>query len=271
VRGFLIVCITSLIALPLFGQQFDDQILRHLRPLKSSRADVLQVAKKVGEYGIYERYETAQSLLDVLYSDGECVGHGWKVGAGTVVQFNVYPKKEVILEDTDLRSNKDYVVTLDDTLTSYYSNKKLGLRVAVEHGGAIRHIDHRPTALDWALRCRGFPEYDPSSETYSPTNRYVLLGDWSKWLYGALGGDLKKVGDEDRFSASVFIYSKDSDSADALRLKSSIEDYAYHRLKLPQKRVKVDYGGIREREEVEVFIVPDTYPPPVSRPLFPLK
>ena len=263
----LIACITGLTVLPAFGQI---QIEPPLKPLTSTRQDVLKMATKVGDYGTGERYETAESFVEVRYSERECVGHGWKVEPGAVIQFDVYPKKPIMPDATGLTSDKGYVVTVDDSLTSYYVNKKLGLRIAVRSDGSVSRISHLPTPSDAALRCNGFPEYDPSSETYSPASSYVLEGNWSTWLYGAIGGNLKKLREGDRFTAFVFVYSRNSETAEALRLRTKIEDYAKDRLQVPKNRLNVEFGGVRDRDEVEVFIVPETYPRPMPRPMYPL-
>jgi hypothetical protein len=252
----------ALLSAPLLSQVPSEEMREKIKPLRSTRSDVLKIAKRIAVHPAYERYETATDFIDVKYSEVRCIWHGWNVAPDTVLSFKIYPKKSILLKDIEGSFGADFIRTMDDDFTSHYSNSKRGIQFSVRQDGFVSNIRHVPSALDSAFRCRGFPAFNFAIENYSPIHRFEI-NNASTWDVGLLGGFFIKVRDDSRVRGTVFVYRRSTGAPKHRIVKARIEEYAYKLLKIPRNRLRIEDGGLRDAIEVEAFMVPNDYPPPL--------
>lgn len=242
-------------------------IRKKIIPLHTNRNEVEKLARFVKNFTLFVRYETDGEFLDVFYSQEKCVGHGWNVLKDTVLNFRSYPKRDLKLEDI-LKTNSKLSRFSDDTLSSYYVDQSEGRTFIVRSGEQIvEYIGFSPTETGSNLRCNGFPKFNLVSEHYSPYQTFNVK-NVANWDAGLVYDSIKRIKTDQK--GFIFVYCKSENLAECKKLKKNIEDFIYGELKEKPQKVSVIWGGLRDNNEIETFIISKDYPPPVVRPTLPL-
>lgn len=126
----LIVCTAVAGSSPRHGRGW-----RGIVPLHSTRADVERLLGHSGD-SCRCLYDTPEGRVYVNYSKNRCEGYlpGWNVPADTVLAFTVYQKEWRAASGLGF-DNSNYVVTYDDSMTAYYTDKEAGVSYTVSRGG----------------------------------------------------------------------------------------------------------------------------------------
>lgn len=124
---------------------------RGLVPLHSTCDDAKRVV------GLVDCRNTTFNLEDVnvsmIFSDGTC-GSGWRVAAGTVVSFTIYPKAKLALSSLEL-DQAVYKRRPDSHLSDvvHYENKNEGIAVTTSKDGIVTSLFYGPSTRDASLSC----------------------------------------------------------------------------------------------------------------------
>jgi hypothetical protein len=201
-------------------------------------------------------------MVSVEYAQSRCKGAvpGWNVPANTVLRITVLPK--VVQKFSDLKIDMDkYITRRDDTATAYYASKEDGVEYEVSTEGTINSVSYFPSTKDSNLRCAGFPMDDGTVIRYYPFDKYSDLNferekDRLDRLAIRLGQDLDNV-------AYIVVYAGEKACADEAKLRANrAKQYLVRKRGLSEERVVAIDGGYRETLSVELYVVPQTAPPP---------
>lgn len=248
--------------------QLNTNIRNEIVPLHSTRSDVEKIATLVGNIGSNYEYETKNEIFSVYYALERCVWHGWNVKPDTVVSYTVYPKKPVEF-DVVKKNLGQLIKTSDDTGIAYFTEVIGGVEYQVDETlNLIRSITYTPSENDSNLRCKGFPKYNPAADGYEKYDSYNIEKP-SAWDIGLVGGLLGVVGRSIGFKGYIFVYGKRGEKVTTQKLKRKIENFAYKIYKSNPQNLKVVFGGFRDKIEIELYLLPSKYPPPVAQPKYP--
>lgn len=238
-------------------------------PLRTTRSDVEKLARPVDAWGNVVEYETDNERLEVSYIKQTCVRNGWNVPAGRVVEFRVYPKKRSLMFEK-LGGDRDLFETTDDGGTRYLTDSKKGaVYVARSQDPFVEYIVFIPAPTDSALRCKGFPPYDPIGESYAPLQSGEIK-DAVAWDAGSLLTTFVRVKDNS-LKGFVFVYGVKGYESEVKRVIKKARFVAKHTLSPKIGLVTIKFGGYRDRLEVETFVLPPNYPDATPTPLYPLE
>ena len=250
--------LTALLCISVFGQA-RRPTWRNLIPLASTADDV--AALKDLHLRDDGEYESPDDVLAVHYVRERCVGNGWDISTNIVLDYTVYPRKEIKMKD----GGQGYVITADDASYTYYTDRLNGIQYVVDSSGNISHINYLPAASDRSLRCKGFPEYDPVSAQYLPYNVYALKGMKDDVFRAAA----LRFQIETGYMGYSVVYFKVGTPVKTIdnfltQLKGYLNDGSGNEL----AKVQVIYGGYRDQAEVEEFVLPAKYSPPTPSPKY---
>lgn len=239
-------------------------IWRNITPLKNTRSDVERELGAPLEHGCHDcTYRTSTEDVFVSYSHGLCEGSltGWNVPADTVIEFAVYPKRELIITATELkdqnliRYSQDSFVLQDKGVA--YTVEQLSQR--------IKQIRFLPTQADNKLRCRGFSSYNPAGVLYANNSVFRKKDTLSNLDILTTEAMNRPVG----FVTYVIFYADKAMSDRAFeKLIKGYETHLYRRRKANPANIKLVKGGRRESFIAEVFIIRKDGPVPVPSPDF---
>lgn len=265
-KNYLIVVFIFVSVGTIFAQE-QLAIREKIVPLQSTRSDVEKVARFVKDYLIYVKYETDNELIYVTYSNGSCKNSNWNIPANRVISYEVYPKQNFVFEDV-IKEIKKLPYSVDDTLTYYYTDVSKGITYAVDYSASeIKYVEFLPSVADDKLRCKSTPTYDPVGESYTPYQEFTIknISDWDGTvIYGTLY-NLKTNSD---YKGYIFLYCKKENIQACNNLKTNIENYSKRILKTDIKRLTILFGGYREEDQVETFLLLKNQPPPKPKPSF---
>ena len=239
---------------------------RSIVPLRSTRTDV---ERELGSLDLTcQCYETERELVRVRYATGPCAGDlpGWNVPRDTVLSITVSPKKKFAFSEVETRK-EDFVKTSDDTFTAYYANGNEGLRYSVTSSGFVKDIAYLPSIRDNPLRCAGFPLTDGGITAYAPYYEfpYASLQDITSRL-GEFSIRLHKQPD---YKGYLVVYAGcDRKIAGVAAFANKAKNYLIDELKTDPKAVEAINGGYRDQPTIELFLIPNSWPPPVPTPTF---
>jgi hypothetical protein len=251
-----------------YGQSLKIQELTlPLEPLKSNRQDVERIATVRERNPMYVEFETKDHLrLDVTFALELCSWHGWNVGPDVVVSFSVYPRSTITKKELDMDLSR-MVRTTDDTLNEYYTDFDKGVQYTLTSRGELSKVTYTPSRSDLGLRCRGFGDYNSVAGTYSIFESFQPE-NLSGWDIGRLGGFLSHVKKQVEVEGTVLIYEQRGTRSIFPALKGKIEKYAFEIMGIPKDRIFIQYGGFRDKAEVETYLTPIGYPRPNARPQY---
>lgn len=236
----------------------------NIAPLRSTRTDV---ERQLGSLDpTCQCYETENELVRVRYATDPCAGDlpGWNVPGGTVLSVTVSPKKKLAFSEVEPK-NDDFVKTSDDTFTTYYGNGTKGLRYSVSSAGFVTDISYLPSINDNSLRCAGFPLTDGGITAYAPYYEfsYDSLEDITSRL-GEFSIRLQKHAD---FKGYIIVYAgRGRNITGGAAFANKAKKYLVDELKTNPKTIEVINGGYRNEATVELFLIPNSWPPPVPTP-----
>ena len=133
---------------------------RGIIPLHSKRADVRRLFGEplFDENSVLDIYDVDEGRINVMYVVQKCQKGlpsnwgNWNVAPGTVVDVTVHLKDPVRLADLKISDIEKYKWYTDDSMTTYYQDKKQGIEYSVQDG-MVTSITHGPTEGDEALLC----------------------------------------------------------------------------------------------------------------------
>ena len=134
---------------------------RGIIPLHSTRADVrkllgqpLPISSKFSD-----SYDVAEGRAHFMYVRQRCEQGlpadwgNWDVPPETVANITIYLAKEMPLKELNIPDIEKYEWYTDDTLTTYYHDKKEGVQYSARDG-MVRSITYGPREKDRHLLCK---------------------------------------------------------------------------------------------------------------------
>jgi hypothetical protein len=128
---------------------------RGIIPLHSTRTDVERVLGRTAD-GKNRSYYLDDVNVFFVYSEGTCEdgnSRGWNVPAGTVIGYQVVPKKRPKFSELEIDVNKFEKSRDPEVADAHYYISEEGLKIAV-HGDTVLQFFYEPSAKDEFLRCR---------------------------------------------------------------------------------------------------------------------
>lgn len=264
-RLLALVAIFPWLLIAIVHAQDITSIRENIVPLRSSRDDVEKAAMLKSEGVVLSKYETADATLEVYFAGSECDQHGWKVPGDRVVSYKVYPKVTFPVPKS-VTSDSDFIQTVDDDGTAYFTNRTKGIEYAVRQDvEGVIFIRFTPAAADAALRCPGYPQYDPVTDHYS-LYQAGTVKDVANWDSGLVYAGLAQVRDDVRLKGYIFVYCHPSRQSECRSVIKMIKTVADDVLRSSVSRVTIAFGGSRQKTEYEVFVIPEEYPAAAPRP-----
>lgn len=250
------------------GQKQNDST-EWIVPLITQKSDLEKKTKVIDIGEGFTTYEFGGELIKVTYAGSECISHGWKVGPGTVLSYERFPKGKVKFNINDFPADR-YIRNAEHT-AEYYTDLESGVQyvIPMQPEKNISSIRYAPRKKDSSLRCPGFPAYDLASEVYAPYQKYEIKGDLENDV-AQLGPFLIDLKQRANLNGTIFIYGGRNDNKKKTAvLKAAVEKYAFEIEKVSKDRLRVIYGGIRDGGEMEAFLVSREFHPPAPRPKYP--
>ncbi len=242
-----------------------EELVTGLIPLKSTRGSV---ERKLGKSDKIDPgvYHTKKAKVRVNYIKQKCIGNGWNVLPSTVLDYYVFPKNRVLIEEY----RKDYInltKTVDDAFYSFYTDKINGVQYVVASDGSLAHIRYFPRLDDGKYRCDGYYEFDPVSETYLRFDRFRL--ETNPNTLARIDSALGSFADYSNYVLYMVFYLRSGeDISRKQEILSTIEQYVYEERNLKHSEFKAIFGGFRDDSEAEIFILPRDYSKPVPNPKY---
>ena len=240
---------------------------RGIVPLHSTRADVERLLGPSDER-CQCFYKTAEAKIFVEYSQSPCKGFltGWNVPRDTVLMITVQPEAEIRLVDlaVDLTKFKKSFGT--DTPLVHYTNDDSGVRYKVSDSGLVRSIDYIPKRGDYSLRCEGFGSIpDVGRPNSRPFDSYSVIPIADE--RARLDNFSIQLQEQPQMKGYILVYaSKKTPSRSAKRRATEARQYLVKVRRLNPTRIKIVDGGYREQFQIELYILPASATPPISRP-----
>lgn len=234
-------------------------------PLHSTRADVKRrLGAAANEWKTV--YKVKDATVIVEYAPQPCKGAlpGWRVPTDTVLRLTVVPKKRQRFQSPGQDSG-EYRMRRDDTLTTYYTSDKSGIEYEVSAEGFLTSVSYIPSDSDSHLRCAGFPANDEKHARYYPLDSYVGTDlDNEKFHLDQLA---MKLQEEQGVKAYLIAYAGKFTCAEEVEpLLSRAKNYLVREREIDTRRVETVFGGHRDKPSIEVYVVPQGAPAPLSMP-----
>lgn len=262
-KFFILILLSICLANSVLAQDYLE-IRKHIVPLQSSRSDVEKIAQFVKDYHGWIEYETDNEFIHVVYSKGNCQNNDWNVSFDKVLYYWSYPKKKIDFGDLS-EDVKNFPYNVDDIGHKYFIDSTKGIRYVIEYPTKeIYEIIFIPTINDANLRCETSPIYEPISENY--THDTLTIKKLSEWNVGSLLEVFSSIKQLNLVNGYVFVYCKKGQKKVCDKIISDVEYLSKKELKNDAARLKVSFGGYREENQVESFLLHKDQQPPVPRP-----
>jgi hypothetical protein len=242
-----------------YGQN-DNESWRKIIPLKSTRKDVEKLLGSPSDKQL-ATYKTEDANIEVNYSKERCKDNGWNVPADTVLSYRVYSRKILSINTINIDLSKLFQ-TVDHSGNVYYTDIKNGIQYFADPRMFLNYIRYTPSENDNKLRCKGFPLYNPISETYLRYDTFPLRGN--EMDTAMIDNVLREIKTLPDYNGYVIIYLKKGEKRNSLLPR--MQRYAYQTSKASPKKLKILFGGYRDKSEAEVFLLPAGYPSPIPTP-----
>jgi hypothetical protein len=237
-------------------------------PLHSTKSDVekidsLKIEGECPRPGNACHYILNNQRIWVNYARGGCKGSdSFDVPKDTVLSISVdnpigYGKSldELKLDKNELSSK------ITHTMTGYWTNSENGVTYTFSQvHSQLASISYIPKKSDNDLRCYGFPPYDPDAyyiplqkiEFFNPSsNRYE-----TDYIYELDSYFIPFLADDLDFNGYVMVYFDRKLTLERYRQKvSRIRKHLFMTRKVNRKRVMIIEGGMRERAEIELYLL----------------
>lgn len=264
---FLKVFIFFMLQISVFGQI--NETLKGIVPLVTKRQEI------ESRFGIASGdcqclYESKQYSINVNYSKNKCE-QGWNIPEDTIIEIRLTPKSKLSLNELNLDLTSFYRFTYDD-FSYTLSDLKKGIQYFLNLDGELKFIDYIPTLIqgsDEKLRCKNAVKYNPMSQIYVPVSKFGYTENWDYIMRDIfrLCEEYSAANTEEKYSLYSIVYfsnsyNKSQQSNLINRINKKFQDF----LKGNNTNVFVLNGGIRQKFEIESFILPKEYPPPTANP-----
>jgi hypothetical protein len=256
----LIVCAAVAGSPPRHGKGW-----RGIVPLHSTRADVERLLGPQRD-SCRCTYETPEGSVYVNYSKNRCEGYlpGWNVPSDTVLGFTVYQKEWRTVSDLGLDKSQ-YVVTYDDSLTAYYTDREAGVSYTVTQWEKVSSVSYLPSTGDAKLRCEGFPAYDAVVTRYQPYASFVKKTD--VYMFARLDDFAFQLSEGGGWRGYIIVYAGKISKKDEAELTAEqARQYLITKRNIPPERVISLNGGFREEAEIDLCLIKENMPPPTPTP-----
>lgn len=249
-----------------------------LTPLNSNRADVEKLFGKPAESDYCcSRYETPDEKIEIVYSADRCK-EGWDVAKDTVLSIAVSPKSDTVRSFDDLKLVKsDFSSTFDDAFFGTWTNADAGLQYYFGNQDLIFYrVTYIPKKSDNDLRCNGFPPFAPEGEHY-PYEKFPFRDlalsrkDNLNRIYALIDAFIfSQSATFKGYKGFILVYFDNKLSLKEYRgLVAKLNDFVFRHRKVPEGQITIIEGGMREKAEVELYLLPETYKPPAPNPTLP--
>jgi len=251
---------------------------RGLTPLKSTIADVEKVLGLPTEskFKYAYEYKLGAEYVTVNYSEKRC-DSGWDVAHDTVLDFKVSSMSNSgkTFEEMGLDKEK-YFVSVDDAFYGTWTDPVDGK--AYYFGNIdqqLMDIHFIPRRSDNLLRCNGFPPYRPEGlhftmekhGLYDPRAPRESLYETVAWLQSATF-ELKQMRETHR-GYLVAYYDNRLSLLDYRARLNTLKTYGFDWFKIPRTDLIFIEGGMRERSEIDFYLLPKKWAPPAPNPTLP--
>jgi len=234
-------------------------------PLHSNRSDI---ERKLGisDDLCHCLYQTAKESIFVDYAKAPCKGppYGWSVSKDTVLQITVYLASPIELSKLPFEEEKFTEVRDPDApLTVYYTNQQDGIKYVV-HNGNVKSIVYIPSTRDKSFRCQGFPDYEGGAREYHPFASFSVK---AQMIDGRLDDLASQLATTTKLTGYIITYAgKISRQGEGKMMAERAKNHLTLKRGIPTNRVVAIDGGFREIAGYDLFLVPNTMPPPVPTP-----
>lgn len=236
-------------------------------PLRTNRNEILKRETVLAVKPNRIEFVVADASVVAEFSLTECDPNGWKVPPRTLVSLQIVPKKRTVPDE--LTFQPSVLIAIDGT--RYYFEKDVGTEYQYrrdENGWYLDTIRRVPKSSDSALRCKGFPEYDPLSEHYVAYDRGIIQSV-SKWDVARVF-TTSEAARQNQLRAFIFVYcpSKNRKLGDLIIRKMN----AFLRRSYGEvpENLRISYGGARSECQFESFLIrtdqPEVRPRPTQSP-----
>ncbi len=151
------ICLISCLANASFAKEW-----RGIIPLHTTRANVKKMfGKPLFEEGRpIDIYDVDEGRINIMYVVQPCQQGlpanwgNWNVPVDTVVDITIHLNKEFPFADLKIPDKEKLKWYTDDTMTTYYHDKKEGIEYSVSSDGMVRSITYGPTEKDESFLCK---------------------------------------------------------------------------------------------------------------------
>ena len=244
-----------------------------LVPLHSTRADVErllgQPTEKVSSSSVF--YRTPNETVVISYANGLPCGIGakysqWRVPRGTVQSILVTPIRQLPVSDLSLQESKYQKRSgghLSDDL--YYINDHEGVSIRVFMGN-VMSINLYPGTIDAHLSCSPIALTSDCEALAPPAmDSYTNLTIQQERLR-LDNFSIALVNSPDATGYIIAYGGKSGRRGEANVLNERAKRYLTEIRRLPASRLAVINGGFREKNHVDLFVVPLRACPPIADP-----
>ena len=244
-----------------------------LVPLRSTRADVErllgQPTEKLSTSSVF--YRTPNETVVITYTDGLPCGVGekysrWRVPRDTVQSILVTPTGQLPVSKLELEESKYQKRSGGHSSDSfYYMNDDDGVSIRVFMGN-VMSISLYPGRVDAHLSCSP-PAATADCESLAPPamDSYRSLTIQQERL--RLDNFAIALWNSPDATGYIIAYGgKSAQAGEANVLGERAKRYLTEVRHLSPERLKVINGGFREKNEVELFVLPHRTCPPVADP-----
>ena len=248
------------------GQTYLD-IRQKIIPLQSTREDVEKIAKFIKTQGYLTQYEINGRQLDVYYSEAPCLTYGWKIPEDTVIKFN-YGLRPGELSYDEIKKTFASIEIKDDAQFRSITDRNRGVEYRSPSGHEnVTDIVFMPPAGPSKLRCKGFPEYDPS-RYYAPYQEFSIETPQPldpEGIYPTIYFSSQRP----TYVATIFVYCRKGEQSKCQQTANAIKRFAYKTIGTKAKNIRIEFGGYRTSLQIETFLLPKEYPPVIPSPTVP--
>jgi hypothetical protein len=253
----------------------------NITPLRSTRIDVEKLLGKSKEDKCFRcYYRTTKEAISVTYSEGKCK-EGWEVPTDTVLSIDVSSELDSGKSFKELKLDKSkFYVTVGHSFDGTWTNAEQGLQYDFSNIELkLRQIRYIPKKSDNHLRCDGFPPFTPEGQYYT-RDRYLLYDSAldKKYNLGRIFAlsdifIVDTIKNTETYKGYVVVYFDNKLSlTEYKRQLDKIKEHifkGFKRNKTSTEHISIIEGGMKERAEIEFYILPKQWKPPAPNPTLP--
>jgi hypothetical protein len=246
-----------------------------LVPLHSTRRDVeSRFGKPNPERLKYlNEYKVGDDTFQVEYSGKPC-DEGWDVPVGTVLRLRVADHDQINKSSEDLKlDEKRFSISTDDALYATWTEPIIGLQYYFMHGRmSLIYVTYIPRREDNDKRCDGFPPYTPEAHYFTMDTDLLHNPNRAKTddklsPAARLDNAYIQLVNNPGYRLYVLIYFDTQLSLTEYRKRVAfLKNWMYVRRKAKPDDVVFLEGGMREKNYMELHIIPKDWKAPAPEP-----